>query len=182
MRYSVSPRVKLNRGGPKPIEKRRTFTPTALANRKCPSSWTKTRAPSRSTKAARFWNSIPGPQVNRRGARSQRARKGIPQQSANRDHVEVHRGRIEQECAHPVEQTPVARDERARILHPVRALEQRLAQVPQGAQHRAEQPSTTQSTVVSAGKATHRAMNIPATEPTAPPAKPSQVLFGLTAG
>jgi hypothetical protein len=31
-----------------------------LAKRKCPSSWTKTSAPSRSTKAARFWRSIPG--------------------------------------------------------------------------------------------------------------------------
>ena len=36
MRYSVSPRVKLRSGGPKPMEKRRTFTPTSLGEEEVP--------------------------------------------------------------------------------------------------------------------------------------------------
>jgi hypothetical protein len=39
--YSVSPRVKAKMLGPKPMENRVTFTSSALAARKCPSSCTK---------------------------------------------------------------------------------------------------------------------------------------------
>ena len=45
MRYSVSPRVKPKRRVPKPIENRTTFTPSAFATRKWPSSWTKISPP-----------------------------------------------------------------------------------------------------------------------------------------
>jgi len=41
MQYSVSPPRSFRIFGPKPRLKVRTFTPKALANRKCPSSWTK---------------------------------------------------------------------------------------------------------------------------------------------
>src|SRR5512143_3635192 len=49
IRYSVSPRCTPNRRGPKRIEKRSTFTRSAFATRKCPSSWTKMSPPRRRT-------------------------------------------------------------------------------------------------------------------------------------
>jgi hypothetical protein len=48
--YSVSPRRYDQIRGPKPSENRSTPTPTALATRKCPSSWMKISAP-RATRA-----------------------------------------------------------------------------------------------------------------------------------
>src|SRR6187402_3552072 len=43
--YSVSPRVKPTRRGPKPSENLSTLTPTRRAMTKWPSSWTKIRTP-----------------------------------------------------------------------------------------------------------------------------------------
>src|SRR5262249_46989287 len=130
----------LRRGGPNPMEKRRTFTPTALANRKWPSSWTNPRAPSGRTKPARFWGSTRGSEVNRRWASSQRTVLRNAQECPNRDDVQVHRGRIEEEGIHPVEQPPVTWDQLSRVLHPVGPLEQGLAEIPERTEHRPEHP------------------------------------------
>src|SRR5437899_8067585 len=102
--------------GPKPIENRRTFTPSRLAVRKCPHSWTNTSTPNATTNAI----------VVTTGS-------GIVIYTSVAEHgrVVIREHEREQETVQPVQDATVTRDNPAGVFRPERALERGLAEIPE---------------------------------------------------
>src|SRR5205085_7959953 len=136
MRYSVSPHMKPASRGPNPMEKRTALTPSHFPTSRCPSSWKKTITLISTANAIRV---MPADCIQEPISSSVMCMAGISSRPSAKPGegtcTEEDKRGGEEERVDAVEEPSVPGQKAAGVLRSVGALEHRLAQVAERADH-----------------------------------------------